>query len=135
MKEYYKQRWHWVFNYTSKNFWYCLLKTLCLVIGLPLYSVAFVLEMVFTAINMIFSWIPILNVVIFIICKPLMIAFGSVFYICILTDIKKYKKAMSEEVDYEVLDADTEASEVLPLEAADATTDEKTADAVDDENK
>ena len=106
MKEYYKQRWHWVFNYTSKNFGYGLLKTLCLVVGLPIYSVMFVLEMLLTGINMIFSWIPILSTVILVICKSLMIVFGSTFYICILTDIKKYKEATKEEIDYEVVDAD-----------------------------
>jgi len=137
MKEYYKQRWHWVFNYTSKNFGYCLLKTLCLVVGLPLYSVAFVLEMVLTGINMIFSWIPILNVVIYVICKSLMIVFGSTFYICILTDIKKYKKETSQEVDYEVLDVDDASDEALPLKAADETVDildnEKTSEVSDGE--
>ncbi|MCM1394683.1 MAG: hypothetical protein NC132_00985 [Corallococcus sp.] len=63
--------------------------------------------MILTAINMIFSWIPILNVVIFIICKSLMVACGSTFYICILPDIKKYKKLTSKEVDYDVSDVET----------------------------
>lgn len=122
MKDYYKQRWHWVFNYTSRNFGYCLLKTLCLIVGLPLYSVAFVLEMVLTGINMMFSWIPILNVVIFVICKSLMVVFGSTFYICILSDIKKYKKLMSEELEYEVLDADDAIDETTALLEQDETT-------------
>ena len=124
MKEYYKQRWYWVFNYTSKNFGYCLLKTLCLIVGLPIYSVMFALEMVLTFINMIFSWIPILNTVILVICKALMFVFGSTFYICILTDIKKYKQAIANEIDYEVVDA-SGAEENLIAEAAtqeDATT-------------
>ena len=135
MKEYYKQRWYWVFNYTSKNFGYGLLKTLCLIVGLPIYSVMFVLEMVLTAINMIFSWIPILNTVVLVICKALMIAFGSTFYICILPDIKKYKKATSEEIDYEVADADVKEAEAevtqelpaesTPEQAVDNTTDNK----------
>lgn len=122
MKDYYKQRWHWVFNYTSRNFGYCLLKTLCLIVGLPLYSVAFVLEMVLTGINMMFSWIPILNVVIFVICKSLMVVFGSTFYICILSDVKKYKKLMSEELEYEVLDADDAIDETTALLEQDETT-------------
>ena len=112
MKEYYKLRWHWVFNYTSKNFGYCLLKTLCLIVGLPIYSVMFVLEMVLTSINMIFSWIPILNTVIFVICKSLMVACGSTFYICILTDIPKYQKATSPEIDYEVVDDSSAETDV-----------------------
>ncbi len=116
MKEYYKQRWFWIFNYTSKNFGYCLLKTLCLIVGLPIYSVMFVVEMILTAINMIFSWIPILNVVVLVICKALMNAVGSTFYICILTDLKAYKKATSQELEYEVVDEspdeqDTEQSD------------------------
>ena len=128
MKEYYKLRWYWVFNYTSKNFGYCLLKTLCLVIGLPIYSVMFALEMVLTAVNMLFCWIPILNTVIFIICKSLMVAFGSTFYLTILTDIKKYKEAAKQEVEYEVVDAEVtnetaEQTELLADAAPDETPD------------
>lgn len=135
MKEYYKQHWHWVFNYTSKNFGYCLLKTLCLIVGLPLYAVAFALEMVLTAINMIFSWIPILNVVIFVICKSLMIAFGSMFYICILTDIKKYQKETSQEIDYEVLDADGIDEQSSSILEENEDFEEKDETTVDQEDK
>lgn len=90
MKEYYLDRLHWIFSYTSKNFWYCLGKTLCLVIGVPIYAVAFALEMLFTFVNMLFSWIPVLNVVVMVFCKILVWLFGSLFYLCILTDIRQY---------------------------------------------
>ena len=93
MKEYYSERFHWIFNYTSKGFVYCLLKTLCVVFGLPIYAVSFVVEMIFTAINMIFSWIPILGVVVTVICKSIVWLFGMTFYINILTDLKAYKEA------------------------------------------
>lgn len=106
MKEYYQQRLYWIFNYTKKNFWYCLAKTLCLIVGVPIYAVMFCVEMVLTAINMIFSWIPVLNVVVMVLCKALITAAGSTFYICILTDLKEYKSAMSQDIEYEVRDAD-----------------------------
>ena len=114
MKEYYLERLHWIFNYTKKDFLYCLLKTLCLVVGVPIYAVAFAIEMVFTAINMIFSWIPILNVVVMVICKAIVWLFGLTFYINILTDLKAYRAAHA--VQYEVEDTsdatpDGEASE------------------------
>ena len=113
MKQYYSERFHWIFNYTRRNFLYCLLKTLCVVVGLPVYAVAFVVEMVFTAINMIFSWIPILNVVVTVICKAIVWLFGLTFYINVLTDLKEYKA--THVVQYEVEDAeespDDEASE------------------------
>ena len=106
MKEYYLERFHWIFNYTRKDFLYCLLKTLCVVFGLPIYAVAFVIEMIFTAINMIFCWIPILNVVVTVICKAIVWLFGMTFYISILTDLKAYKEA--HVVQYEVEDATDE---------------------------
>ena len=104
MKEYYLERLHWIFHYSSKKFFYCLAKTLCLIVGVPIYAVCFVVEMVLTFINMIFSWIPILNVVVMAICKALIWLFGSTFYICILTDLKAYKAAHKKEVEYEVVD-------------------------------
>lgn len=117
MKEYYLERLHWIFHYSSKNFFYCVAKTLCLVIGVPIYAISFAMEMVLTFINMIFSWIPILNVVVMVICKALIWLFGSTFYICILPDIKAYKEAHKEEPEYEVMDEseehDFEAAEVL----------------------
>ena len=104
MKQYYSERFHWIFNYTRKDFLYCLLKTLCVVVGLPVYAVAFVVEMVFTAINMIYSWIPILNVVVTEICKAIVWLFGLTFYINVLTDLKEYKA--THAVQYEVEDAE-----------------------------
>ncbi len=114
MKEYYKQRFYWIFNYTSKNFWYCLAKTLCIVVGLPIYAVMFVVEMCLTLVNLIFSWIPVLNVVVMVICKILMTVVGSTFYICILTDIKKYLESNENKIEYDVADeneSDSDTSE------------------------
>ncbi len=111
MKEYYQQRFHWIFRYTSKNFWYCIAKTLCIVVGLPIYSVMFLVEMALTLVNMLFCWIPVLNVVVTVVCKALMSLIGWTFYICILPDIKQYRQATAEEVQYDVSDADADASE------------------------
>ena len=104
MKEYYLARLHWIFNYTNTKWWYCIVKTLCIIVGAPIYAVCFVVEMVLTAINMMFSWIPILNMVVMVICKIFITVFGAMFYICILPDIRLYKQATNEEVDYEVED-------------------------------
>ena len=79
MKEYYSERFYWIFNYTRKDFLYCLLKTLCVIVGLPIYAIAFAIEMVFTAINMIFCWIPVLGVVVTVICKSIVWLFGMTF--------------------------------------------------------
>lgn len=108
MKEYYQQRFHWIFRYTSKNFWYCIAKTLCIVVGLPIYSVMFLVEMALTLVNMLFCWIPVLNVVVTVVCKALMSLVGWTFYICILPDIKQYRQATAEEVQYDVSDASEE---------------------------
>ena len=59
MKEYYSERFNWIFKYTSKSFFYCLAKTLCITIGLPIYCVMVAVEMVLTFVNMIFAWFPI----------------------------------------------------------------------------
>ncbi len=110
MKEYYARRFFWIFHYTSKNFWYCLAKTLCLVVGLPIYAVMFCVEMVLTFINMLFSWIPVLNMVVMVVCKSLIMVVGSTFYLCILPDLKNFKESGADKVEYEIAD-DTEQSE------------------------
>lgn len=124
MKEYYQQRFHWIFRYTSKNFWYCIAKTLCIVVGLPIYSVMFLVEMALTLVNMLFCWIPVLNVVVTVVCKTLMSLVGWTFYICILPDIKQYRQATAEEIQYDVSDADADASE-----------EQNTEEVVDETNK
>ena len=124
MKEYYQQRFHWIFRYTSKNFWYCIAKTLCIVVGLPIYSVMFLVEMALTLVNMLFCWIPVLNVVVTVVCKALMSLIGWTFYICILPDIKQYRQATAEEIQYDVCDADADASE-----------EQNTEEVVDETNK
>ena len=105
MKTYYLERLHWIFNYSSKNFFYCLAKTLCLVVGIPLYAVSFVVEMVLTGFNMLFCWIPIINVVVMTICKSIIWVVDKTFFLCILTDISAYRKAM-QDVSYEVIDVE-----------------------------
>ena len=124
MKEYYQQRFHWIFRYTSKNFWYCIAKTLCIVVGLPIYSVMFLVEMALTLVNMLFCWIPVLNVVVTVVCKALTSLIGWTFYICILPDIKQYRQATAEEIQYDVSDADADASE-----------EQNTEEVVDETNK
>lgn len=114
MREYYKQRFFWIFHYTSKNFFYCLAKTLCVVVGLPIYLVAFVGEMVLAAVNMLFCWIPILNVVVMTLCKALTTLLGLTFYICILTDLKNYKQAIGQTLSYDIADIHEEKTEPQP---------------------
>lgn len=103
MKKYYAERFSWIFRYTRKTFFYCLLKTLCIIIGLPIYSATFVVEMVLTAVNMLFCWIPVVNVVVTAICKSVIWIIDKSFYICILPDIKTFKNSMKEQPDYEVV--------------------------------
>ena len=109
MKEYYKQRFYWIFNYTSKNFFYAVAKTLCIAVGLPLYCVAVAIEMLLTVVNLAFSWIPILSVVVTVICKAIIVVVNLPYYICVLTDLKAYNAAMKAEPEYEVVDQSDEA--------------------------
>ncbi len=117
-KHYYNERLQWIFRYTSKNFFYCLAKTLCLIVGIPVYAVMFVLEMVFTFVNMLFCWIPILGMVVGVICKSIIFVVDKAFFICILTDIGKWIQAHKQEIAYDVADdnvlTETDADEKSP---------------------
>ena len=82
----------------------------------------FVVEMLLTLVNMILGWIPVLGVVVMVICKALIWIVDKPFYICILTDIRAYKQATKDSVEYEVVDESlTEAEESY-------TTDEQPTD-------
>lgn len=135
MKEYYLERLQWIFRYTSKNFFYCLVKTLCLIVGVPIYAVMFAVEMVLTFINMIFSIIPILNVVIGVICKAIVFVIDKTFFICILTDIGKWRvthKKDADEVEYKVADDEQGAIETQIQDGSTADDNSDTND-TDDE--
>lgn len=106
MKEYYSERFNWIFEYTSKNFFYCLAKTLCIIVGLPIYCVMVAVEMVLTFVNMIFSWIPVLGMVIGVICKAIIYLVEKTFFICILTDLGKWIRSHKKEIEYNVADSD-----------------------------
>ena len=106
MKQYYLERFNWIFKYTSNNFFYCLLKTLCIIIGAPIYAITFIGEMILTFVYCLFSWIPVLNIVVMVICKAIIFLLDKPFYICILPDIKKYLAAVTNEPIYEVVEED-----------------------------
>lgn len=97
MKQYYLKRLRWMFRYTSNNALYIILKTLCLAVGIPVATVLFVAEMATTLVNMLFSFIPLLNIVVLAVCKVITAVCQSGFYIAILPDIKKYLAECEEE--------------------------------------
>lgn len=124
MKQFYQQRFYWIFHYTRKSFWYCVAKTLCIVLGLPLFCVSVAVDMVLTAVNMLFCWIPVLNVVVRVVFKAITTVLGGTFYICILPDLKAYREAERQSVQYDVADADeaqTEASDDVQDNSDDET--------------
>lgn len=132
MKEYYLNRFKWIFNYTSNNFLYIIAKTLCIIVGLPIYCVVFALEMVLTFVNMLFCWIPILSVVMTVICKGTILIIDKLYYICILTDIGKYRDVciaepdvatgeVRQHTDYVVRDDEGDARDNLIGEQANVT--------------
>ena len=100
MVQHYAERFRWIFKYTNKNFGYCLLKTLCIMVGLPIYLVCFVVEMVLTLVNMIFSLIPIVGLLVMLVCKVLMWVVDKLYYICVLPDIKKFYMTTHDMPDY-----------------------------------
>lgn len=128
VKEYYLNRFKWIFNYTSNNFLYIIAKTLCIIVGLPIYCVVFALEMVLTFVNMLFCWIPILSVVMTVICKGTILIIDKLYYICILTDIGKYRDVCIAEPDVATGKVRQHADYVVRDDEGDATTDAAASD-------
>ena len=100
MVNHYAERFQWIFKYTSKNFGYCILKTLCIIVGLPIYLVCFVAEMALTLVNLLFSFIPGLGLVVMLICKMLMWIIDKPYYICVLTDLKRFYMTTHDTPEY-----------------------------------
>lgn len=107
VKEFYLNRFNWIFNYTSRNFLYVVLKTLCIVVGLPVYCVVFAAEMVLTFVNMLFCWIPVLSMVVTVVCKGVIWLIDKLYYINVLTDLDKFRdvKVADEDAD-NIVDVD-----------------------------
>lgn len=112
MKEYYRQRFYWIFHYTSKNFFYVLAKTLCIAVGLPLYCVAIAAEMVLTVVNLLLGWIPALGTLITVVCKALIFVVNLPYYICVLPDIRQYLQAVKAAQEDEVSDEEQPQQDV-----------------------
>lgn len=130
-KQYYMERLQWIFRYTCKNIFYCLGKTLCLIVGIPIYAVMFALEMVLTFVNMLFCWIPILGMVIGVICKAIIYVIDKTFFICILTDLGKWIQAHKQEISYDITDDEPEgetAPDAPTLEAAEEAPNDESAE-------
>ena len=126
MKQFYQQRFYWIFHYTRKSFWYCVSKTLCIVLGLPLFCVSVAVDMVLTAVNMLFCWIPVLNVVVRVFFKAIYSLLFSIFYIFFLPYLLDYCEALRQNVQYDVADADeaqTKIPDEVPTEASDGVQD------------
>ncbi len=115
MKQYYLDRFRWIFTYRKRSFGYCLAKTVCLILGVPLYAVLFAVEMLLTLINMLFSVIPLLNVIVLTVCKLLIYICDGGFWLCVLPDISAYRAAHREEPEYSVSDESDDES-ILPTE-------------------
>ncbi|HPG91927.1 MAG TPA: hypothetical protein PK675_00780 [Clostridia bacterium] len=101
LQEYFSSRIKAIFTYTSNKWYYVALKTLCVVIGVPLYFVMVPLDFLTFVLYALFSWIPILNTVMLVLCKLLSFVFSIGYYIAILPDAKKYADIAREKLRFE----------------------------------
>ena len=134
MVHHYAERFQWIFKYTRKNFGYCLLKTLCIIVGLPIYFVCFVGEMALTLVNLIFSFVPGLGLVVMFVCKVLMWLLDKPFYICVLTDLKNFYMSTNDTPDYADfthVSANTNGATDQPTDATIHQTAQQTEEIVD----
>ncbi|MDD4833063.1 MAG: hypothetical protein PHI78_05250 [Clostridia bacterium] len=101
LQEYFSSRIKAIFTYTSNKWYYIILKTLCVIIGAPLYFALIPLDLLTFVLYALFSWIPILNTVILILCKTLSFVFSVGYYIAILPDAKKFADIAKEKLRFE----------------------------------
>lgn len=101
LREYFSSRIKSIFTYTSNKWYYVAFKTFCVVIGAPLYFALIPLDFLTFVLYALFSWIPILNVFMLVVCKLLSFVFSVGYYIAILPDAKKYAKKAKEKMRFE----------------------------------
>lgn len=90
IKEHFSSRFNRIFTYTSKKWYYCLAKTLCIIVGLPLYVVLIPVDMLLFVVYACFSWIPFVNVFMLFVIKSLSLIWSLGYFIAILPDAKRY---------------------------------------------
>ncbi|MEG1527955.1 MAG: hypothetical protein RR418_02140, partial [Clostridia bacterium] len=113
MRTYYYDRFKRLFTYTSRNFFYCVAKTLCIIIGLPLFVVLIPVDFLIYLVYAIFSWIPYLNMAMLFLCRILSFITGIGYFISVIPDAKKYMQENKQMVEQ----AEREQNEQFALEA------------------
>lgn len=97
-RKYYGRRLFYAFHYSNKNVFYCIFKTLCMIVGAILAVPLFIVDMAITFVYMLFMWIPILNVVMLFLFRILTRICGIGFYIAIGPDLPQYLKEYRQEI-------------------------------------
>jgi hypothetical protein len=90
MRDYYITRIRNIFTYTDKRAHYVIFKTLCIIIGAPLFFVLLPVDLLVYFIYALFSWIPVLSTFFLVVCKALSYVCSVGYYIALLPDAKKY---------------------------------------------
>lgn len=94
--DYYKLRFSRIFAYNSTKWYMVIAKTLCIIVGLPLFVVLIPIDLLFFLVYALLGWIPFLGLFILFICKALSFVWSIGYYIAILPDIKQYIKEDNE---------------------------------------
>lgn len=107
MKEHYGSRIRAIFTYTNSKWYYVALKTLCVIVGAPLYFALLPVDFLIFIVYALFSWVPILSVFMLALCKILNIVTAVGYYIAIIPDAKAFinesKRKHAEELEAERL--------------------------------
>jgi len=101
LREYFSSRIKAIFTYTSKKWYYVVFKNSLRIVGAPLYFALIPLDLLTFVLYALFSWIPILNTVVLILCKTLSFVFSVGYYIAILPDAKKFADIAKEKMRFE----------------------------------
>ncbi len=97
MKDFYLDRLKWIFTYRNNTFFYVLAKTLCLIVGVPVYAVLFIVEILSAVLFSLLRYIPVLNVVFQLVFMLLMAIASLGFLINVLPDLKEYQATHKRE--------------------------------------
>lgn len=116
-RKYYQRRLRYMFHFSRKSMEYRTVKVLCLIVGVPLATVLFVVEMAATLVYMIFMRIPILNVGMLFVCRLIISICGIGFYISIIPELPEYLDECENDLYVEQTDQ-VYSYEELPQEQA-----------------
>lgn len=126
-----------IITFRSRKWYYCIIKALCALIGLPLYVVLLPVDFLLACVYALFSGVPFLRELFFVVCKCLGYIVAVGYYIGVVPDARHYIAEAKAQAALERAQRAAENGEAVAIAPAaeNAASESTAADATESENE